>query len=50
MGKASNVAAAKPQQVTDFRTTLAHSGTVLTRDLAGPLKDRCPEGTTDSAT
>lgn len=50
MGKASIVAAAYSQQVTDFRTTRVRSGTTSTRDLDGPLKSRCPEGTMDSAT
>ena len=49
-GQDSNVGAADSQQVSDFRTTRVHSGTVSTRDLAGPLKGRCPEETTDSAT
>ena len=50
MGKTSNVVAADSQQVIDFHTTRVHSGIVSTRDLAGPLKGRFPEGTTDSAT
>ena len=50
MGKASNVAAADSQQVTDFRTTRVRSGKISTRDLAGPLRGRCLQGTMGSAT